>query len=853
MFKNLFAVLLCLCVFILTSSTFVYADAPTGDADCNGEVNINDMTPIGHWQNVWVSRENILLHAQNPVFDRFIIYVVNPTEFDSKFKPIDSGKKITGKTLKNRVVDLDNAGLYFTNKTIGKLAAKTSVNLTFCGINSKRKNENCITHSAKILGKNDSYSPNDGGLYVKIFWAPAYTLKAADLNQDGLVTINDNSGLQFFGLEATCAELYNSSTRKISQVSASNISPVAVEWWKAKLDSCLVTDSGGMASKGSATNKLDGAPFQSLRDKCDSNGLLLQLQCLTDGRVSYKAAVACPAGKKCSSGACIASSQPPPSPPPPVTCTDPDGKNSNPTLVKTTVTIKSGQSLTDKCKDQDTVIEASCSGNAITSKELNCETGSFCIEGACKKLACRDSDSYYYVNQEKFISQPEIQGALYAADPKQQTDTLEDTCQVFNGYQWENATNCHGTGCRLVEYSCMYNSSDFASEKTVFNTPNGCYYGAKAMNDMKGCVDLHGSSSTYSPEKVDILLIYYVNTVVPHKKFSEIVDKAREMVNTALLVKPFNEPGIRAKINIYMEPSASKSGTGRLGRCPADHLVQVYEDSIGPNGSPAYSRITSSLSPILFLHETMGHGIGHLQDEYVDSEGKRNYIDVKNNCSQSQPNYQPTGGGAGWWTRVLTSSEIQHLKTYGKTKSPWTNDTTGRFESYVEDPINLLTFCQKNDPSSLNQWKKELDNGTRAGCGYLNKPKATRTFNENGKYIYVEGDPGFPTGYPFPYCEMANKCIQGHPDCSGNVRLDFIALHNSGCSNGFTSWYRPSLNTIMRGSDPLACYYTDYLRGNDAELVIDSMGREHLKEIFVDSFGPANQQIIRNEINKWGQ
>lgn len=96
-----------------------------------------------------------------------------------------------------------------------------------------------------------------------------------------------------------------------------------------------------------------------------------------EGEVSVLA-IACPTGYECRSGACVEAK-----------CSDSDGGADE---LKKGTTSAGSDSETDRCLDAQTVKEFYCTRDTISSRDIECDTGMECVDGACVEGMCEDSD-----------------------------------------------------------------------------------------------------------------------------------------------------------------------------------------------------------------------------------------------------------------------------------------------------------------------------------------------------------------------------------------------------------------------------------------------------------------------------
>jgi len=139
-----------------------------------------------------------------------------------------------------------------------------------------------------------------------------------------------------------------------------------------QLPQCSDSD-GGKDIFTSGTVTANGA-VQS--DSCVNESVVEEKSCMNNAATSER--LPCPAGYACQGGKCNV-----------VPCTDSDGGINEDT--KGTVVSATG-SENDECTDSNTVNEAYCDGGDIAYRQVDCETGKECRDGACVVAPCEDSD-----------------------------------------------------------------------------------------------------------------------------------------------------------------------------------------------------------------------------------------------------------------------------------------------------------------------------------------------------------------------------------------------------------------------------------------------------------------------------
>jgi len=156
---------------------------------------------------------------------------------------------------------------------------------------------------------------------------------------------------------------------------------------------CTDSDGGNVPNiKGTATETITSPTGQiklvSVKDKCDAN-TLIEAICVGD-RVKTKditcptaAESGTPAGTECVDGKCVEIAT--------YECTDPDGVD---LTRKTTVQERAFKTnvlktKSDTCANLNTVSEAVCAENRVTTKDLCCQTGTECVYGKCESVIVR--------------------------------------------------------------------------------------------------------------------------------------------------------------------------------------------------------------------------------------------------------------------------------------------------------------------------------------------------------------------------------------------------------------------------------------------------------------------------------
>lgn len=139
---------------------------------------------------------------------------------------------------------------------------------------------------------------------------------------------------------------------------------------------CKDSDGGYDLSKASEYSNY-GSYGQ---EKCLNDNQVMEAVCKDNDLVKYT--VSCPQHTKCENGACIKldfSS---------ALCADTDGFN----LYTAGEYYLGGAKTKEKCEDAKSLYEFSCVGDVLKKELMQCPSGFGCVEGACTKVDCVDSD-----------------------------------------------------------------------------------------------------------------------------------------------------------------------------------------------------------------------------------------------------------------------------------------------------------------------------------------------------------------------------------------------------------------------------------------------------------------------------
>jgi hypothetical protein len=210
-------------------------------------------------------------------------------------------------------------------------------------------------------------------------------------------------------------------------------------------------------------------------DLCTGPAMVQERFC--DGNTAASDSLPCPDGYQCDSGSCLK-----------LPCTDSDGGIKE--EVKGTATSE-GKSYGDECADAKTVKEYYCEGGKTNSKEIVCAQGMSCVNGACVKTLCTDSDGG---------KDPAVKGTA-----KSGSVTQTDSCD----------------GNSLTEYFC--DADQVKSEKALCPSGFSCTDGKCAKNvcmdsdggknaDVKGTTSYGSSSQNDSCYSNTAVLEYFCAT-----------------------------------------------------------------------------------------------------------------------------------------------------------------------------------------------------------------------------------------------------------------------------------------------------------------------------------------------------
>ncbi|MFH1786001.1 MAG: hypothetical protein ABH842_06245 [Candidatus Micrarchaeota archaeon] len=219
--------------------------------------------------------------------------------------------------------------------------------------------------------------------------------------------------------------------------------------------SCTDSDGGeNKDAKGTVTIVKLGASHNFGTDECLNSVDVHEFFC--DGNNPMDSVLSCEPDESCSNGKCVKNSQQQD------TCEDPDGQDAD---IKGTTT-KGSESHSDACVSPSRVEEFYCSGDNIVSKEMDCQTGFACTNGACtpsQSSGCTDSDG---------------------GDDNYVLGTTTGLNGQFTDY-------CHTNGNDVMEYYC--DSSDNAQVKQMMCQVTGvCQNGACTTSSPTTCTETDG-------------------------------------------------------------------------------------------------------------------------------------------------------------------------------------------------------------------------------------------------------------------------------------------------------------------------------------------------------------------------
>ncbi|HSB46559.1 MAG TPA: Kazal-type serine protease inhibitor family protein [Candidatus Bilamarchaeum sp.] len=219
------------------------------------------------------------------------------------------------------------------------------------------------------------------------------------------------------------------------------------------------TDSDGGKDIFTAGSVTEGGAASD--DMCASPDSVLERFCKDSSALSEN--LPCPSGYQCDGGKCVE-----------VACSDSDGGIKED--VKGSVTA-GGKTSGDECADSGSVKEFYCDGGKANSKEIVCASGMSCVNGACVKTLCTDSDGG---------KDPAIKGTAKAGSVSQ-TDSCDGNAltEYF----------CDGDSVKSEKANCPsgYSCTDGKCAKSVCTDSDG---GKTA--DVKGTVSYGTASQTDS-------------------------------------------------------------------------------------------------------------------------------------------------------------------------------------------------------------------------------------------------------------------------------------------------------------------------------------------------------------------
>lgn len=243
-----------------------------------------------------------------------------------------------------------------------------------------------------------------------------------------------------------------------------------------------------------------------------------------EGGEAMVKAIPCPTGYECQAGACVESR-----------CADSDGGADE--NEKGTASAGS-DSETDSCIDKNTVKEYYCTSGKIVSRDITCELGMECSDGACVESACEDSDG----GKDTSVAGTVSKGKISQEDSCLDTSTVKEyfchNDQIANeGIACALGYECIGGKC--VESKCV--DSDMGKDQYTKGTTS---YGEYSQTD-----------SCYSSTSV-IEYFCSSDTSVGYEKINcgtghECVDGRCQQVECEKGTTAVNEAGVSYEIKEY--------------------------------------------------------------------------------------------------------------------------------------------------------------------------------------------------------------------------------------------------------------------------------------------------------------
>ncbi|MEW6748928.1 MAG: Kazal-type serine protease inhibitor domain-containing protein [Candidatus Micrarchaeota archaeon] len=318
------------------------------------------------------------------------------------------------------------------------------------------------------------------------------------------------------------------------------------------------TDSDGGKELFTIGQAVDGSGTYD--DECADSLRVDEVYC-EEGKAMVKT-IACPTGYECLAGACVESE-----------CSDSDGGQDE--TERGTVEMGS-ESQSDSCASSAKVTEYYCSAGKAVSKDIACEAGFVCEDGACVESACEDSDGGKDASKAGTTSK----GALSQEDSCLDKSLVREYYCLDNGITSEEIDCASGYECisgRCVQSRCLdsdggkdqytegtasygdvsqadtcYSDSQVieyfcASATTISNERISCGTGHECLDGRCQQIECEKQTSTVNEAGVDYEIAEYDDLDPLTMYMGDSV-----VLNDGLVLKVYSVSGTNAIFRVYL-------------------------------------------------------------------------------------------------------------------------------------------------------------------------------------------------------------------------------------------------------------------------------------------------------------
>jgi hypothetical protein len=253
---------------------------------------------------------------------------------------------------------------------------------------------------------------------------------------------------------------------------------------------CTDTEYGDSIYSAGTTMINNEKGTLSYTDYCEDRSTVVEYSC--DSGQLDEEKLDCPNGYHCSGGVCYSD----------WSCSDSDGGTWNEIYDKGTVYFNY-HSYTDYCRDDDTIVEYSCSGTSFSQYSMDCPSNYECSSGRCVRdhhNDCDDDDGGKDYYDKGTVELDDIERTDYCSSSR---TLIEYYCDGDDDYDRKTYTcpySCSNGRCVSDSSDYCYDSdgSDVYSNGYV-NTETGTYYDYCSSTDTVKEYYCSGSSvSSYS-------------------------------------------------------------------------------------------------------------------------------------------------------------------------------------------------------------------------------------------------------------------------------------------------------------------------------------------------------------------